>query len=202
MFKEEKMNIEVRKLLPDLVDDYLDFFDNSAFCDGSEFAGCYCVWYHWTDELEKERSKCSDDMKKCFKRNLVINLIKQKRLNGFLAYLNGKVIGWCNADLKQNYDRLSYKNNPDLWIEHNGEKVMSIVCYIVSPNMRGNGVATELLKAVCKEAAENRYDYIEAYPGINEDGSPHYHGTYSMYEKQGFKLIKNESSNLIARKYL
>lgn len=196
------MNIEIRKLSPDLVNDYLDFFDYSAFCDGSEFAGCYCVWYHWTDEFEKERDKCSEDMKKCFKRNLATNFIKQRRLNGFLAYSNGKVIGWCNADLKQNYERLGYKNNPDLWTDYNSEKVMSIVCYIVSPSMRGKGVASELLKSVCKDAKENSYNYIEAYPGINEDGSPHYHGSYSMYEKQGFKLVKNDSSNTIARKYL
>jgi hypothetical protein len=99
----ENTDIIVRKLSIELINDYLDFFDNYAFCDGSEFTGCYCVWYHWTDELEKERSKCSEDMKKCFKRNLAINSIKQRRLNGFLAYSNGKVIGWCNADLKQNY---------------------------------------------------------------------------------------------------
>jgi predicted GNAT family acetyltransferase len=108
----------------------------------------------------------------------------------------------CNADLKQNYDRMGYNSTPDSWTDYNSEKVMSIVCYIVSPSMRGKGVATELLKVVCKDAKENSYHYIEAYPGINEDGPPHYHGPFSMYEKQGFKLVKNDSSNPIARRYL
>jgi len=196
------MNIEIRKLSPDLIDDYLDFFDNSAFSDGSDFAGCYCVWYYWTNELEKEHSSCPQNMKNSFKRNLAINYIRQGKLNGFLAYSYGRVIGWCNAGLRQNYDRLSCKNNPDLWIDYDNEKVMSIVCYLVSPNMRGKGVATELLKAVCKYAQEDRYDYIEAYPVINEDGSPHYHGSFTMYEKQGFKIVKNDSTITIVRKYL
>jgi GNAT superfamily N-acetyltransferase len=199
---ENGMNIEVRRLAPGLIDDYINFFENDAFSDGSDFAGCYCVWYHWTEEMQAERSKCPEDGKKCFKRNMAINYIKEHKLNGFLAYSDGRVVGWCNADLKQKYVRLSPENSRDIWAESDvNDKVMSIVCYLVSPDMRRKGIATELLKAVCKYAEENGYNCIEAYPGTNDDGTPHYHGTHSMYRKQGFMLTKDSSSGTIVRKY-
>ena len=195
------MNIEIKKLSPELINDYLDFFENHAFSDGSEFAGCYCVWYHWTEDLEKEREKCTGELKENFKRNLAVKLIEKKELNGFLAYSDGIVIGWCNADSKQNYDRMSHKNAPELWSgSDDNQKIISIVCYLVKPEMREKGVATELLKAVCQDAKKNGYDYVEAYPGINDDGSPHYHGSYSMYTKQGFHLVQGNSATTIARK--
>ena len=195
------MKIEIKKLSPSLIDDYLDFFENHAFTDDSEFAGCYCVWYHWTEELEKDREKSTEDLKVNYKKNLAVKLIEQGLLNGFLAYADNVVIGWCNADYKQNYDRLNRKNAPELWIgSEDDQKIISIVCYLVKPEMRGKGVATELLRAVCQDAKENGYDYVEAYPGINDDGSPHYHGNYSMYTKQGFYLFQNNSETTIVRK--
>ncbi|MDR2687400.1 MAG: hypothetical protein LBB75_06580 [Oscillospiraceae bacterium] len=60
--------------------------------------------------------------------------------------------------------------------------------------------AAALLKAVCEHAAEHGYDVVEAYPGTNEDNSPHGHGNPSMYAKQGFELTQNSSAMQIARK--
>lgn len=196
------MNIEIKKLSPELTDDFMSAFDNPSFflSPGLSF-GCYCTWYNWTDELENERSKCDDKAKKGFKRNLAVSLIKNGKLNGFMAYLNGSVVGWCNAGPKQNYERLCRESV--WWAESTGnEKTLSIVCYVVHPDMQRKGIATSLLKAVCEEASKSGYDCIEAYPGINKDGTPSYHGNYSMYTKQGFELIKNHAGNTIARKKL
>lgn len=141
------MEITIKKLSPELIDDYISFFDNSAFSDGSEFEGCYCTWYHWTDDLEKERSQCSEEMMKCFKKELARKLIQQGVLQGFLAYTEGKVVGWCNVNDRRNFSRLNKENRPDLWEEHNTlDRVKSIVCFIVSPEMRGQGIATALLR--------------------------------------------------------
>lgn len=40
------MDIEIRKLSPDLLGDFLYFFDNTAFTDNHHFASCYCYFYH------------------------------------------------------------------------------------------------------------------------------------------------------------
>lgn len=197
------MEITIKKLSPELIEDYITFFDNSAFSDGSEFEGCYCTWYHWTDALEKERSQCSDEMKGCFKKELARKLIQRGALQGFLAYTEGKVIGWCNVNDRQNFYRLNKENRPDLWEEHNGmDRAKSIVCFIVSPEMRGKGIATTLLKALCADAKSNNYTYIEAYPAVGEFKELNYHGPYSMYEKLGFALHNNSVNEVVVRKYL
>ena len=198
----EQMNFEIKKLTPELIEDFMSAFDNPGFFSNSDFSfGCYCTWYNWTDELERERNSCDDESRQYFKRNLASRLIKEGRLNGFMAYLGDSVVGWCNAGLKENYERICRESM--WWTESNEyEKVLSIVCYVVAPDMQRKGIATKLLKAVCEEANEKGYDYIEAYPGTNEDGTPSYHGNYSMYTKQGFELVQNHSGNTIARKKL
>ena len=196
------MNIDIKKLSPELIDDFMKAFDNPAFFTNPDFSfGCYCTWYNWTDELESERNKCDTESYKYFKRNLAARLIKNGKLNGFLAYSNSLVVGWCNAGLKQNYERLCREI---VWQTESkdNEKILSIVCYVVQPNMQRKGIATSLLKAVCEEANKEGYDCIEAYPGINEDGTPSYHGNLSMYIKEGFEIVKNYSGNMIVRKKL
>ena len=37
--------ITIKRLTPDLLEDYLDFFDYRAFSDGSPFYPCYCSAY-------------------------------------------------------------------------------------------------------------------------------------------------------------
>ncbi len=46
------MNIKIRALSFELLDDYLGFFDNIAFSDHQEWSGCYCVHFHWDSKLE------------------------------------------------------------------------------------------------------------------------------------------------------
>ena len=36
------MSIEIKRLTPELLEAYLDFFDNRAFADGSPYYPCYC----------------------------------------------------------------------------------------------------------------------------------------------------------------
>jgi GNAT superfamily N-acetyltransferase len=196
------MEVVIKKLSPELENDYMEFFDSKAFTDNSEFTGCYCTWYHWTEKLEAERSRCPEYEQKCFKRELAKAYIQKGLLQGYLAYVENKVVGWCNANNRANYDRLSKKNRPDLWADHTeNEQVKSIVCFIVSPDMRGIGIAGSLLKAVCEDAVVNGFSYVEAYPAIGKFNQLNYHGPFSMYEKMEFVLHRNDKET-IARKYL
>lgn len=80
--------------------------------------------------------------------------------------------------------------NGDTWIHsHDGDRILSIVCLIVSPQMRRKGVATALLKEACHYAEVSDYQYIEAYPSDGEFTTLNYHGQFSTYEKLGFQLI-------------
>lgn len=193
---------EFRKLSAELANDYIEFYESSTLCDDSDFAGCYCTFYNWNDDYDMQRNQCCETKKKSFKKELAHNWILQGKLNGFLVYSNHVPIAWCNADDKQNYDRLRISNNPETWIHSNFEdKILSIVCIIVAPSIRGKGVATALLKEICLYAEKSHYDYIEAYPSIGTFSTSNYHGQYTTYEKLGFQLIGDSKLGLVVRKF-
>lgn len=186
-----------------MANEYINFFENRGLIDGDINKGCYCVWHHWTDKHEHERSELPKEERPFVKRNYAITLIRECRLNGFVAYHDGKIVGFCNADNKENYFRLSKSSNPDSWIGINDDdKVLSIVCYVVDVSMRGKGVATALLDGVCKYAVENGFNYIEAYPAQGLFNANHCGGPFSMYEKLNFIILDNQETERIARKKL
>ena len=193
------MNIEIRALSLALLDDYLDYFDNVAFSDHQEWSECYCVHFHWDSTLEAEWKLSGRDKRG---RDYMIEFIRAGVVQGYLAYLNDTVVGWCNANDKTSFRRLVERI--ELWDDADRDaKVKAVVCFIVAPNMRGKGIATQLLDRVCRDAAADGYEYIEAYPRRGDtDIYVNHHGPYALYEKFGFALHKDMERDSIVRKYL
>lgn len=48
------MNIEIKKLTPELCDDWLGYFDGIAFGDHGEWALCYCLEGHMTRQANED----------------------------------------------------------------------------------------------------------------------------------------------------
>ena len=196
------MNIKVYKLSKDMVEDYISYFDNRAFLDGDIEKGCYCVWHHWTDKHEYERSLMPENERPYRKRNYAKELIQNGILNGFAAFYENQMVGFCNADIKDNYFRLSRENNPNSWMGVNvNDKILSIVCFIVAPDMRRKGIAKALLDYACQYAEENGYDYVEGYPPHGEFTIHDCGGSVSMYVNLGFEIV-DIPNGIIARKKL
>ncbi len=198
------MNIEIKKLSPDLIGDYLHFFDCTAFTDNKEWAGCYCVFYYMTESHEAEsREYESANPGKCFNRLLAEKLIRDGRLTGYLAYADGEVAGWCNVGDKEHYTRLSREKSPELWEDSSTEeKVKSVVCFTIAPQMRRRGIASAMLQKACEDAASEGYSYIEAYPSTGDVNERSYHGPLSIYKKLGFDEYKTFNDFTIVRKFL
>jgi GNAT superfamily N-acetyltransferase len=198
------MDIEIRELSPTLLDDYLNYFDRVAFTDHPEWSGCYCVHFHWNDSLELQSNVLGGIGEKTFNRKLAANFISNGTINGYLAYLDGTVVGWCNANDKSAFDGLAKEKCPELWDDsRTSYNVKSVVCFLISPDMRGKGIATQLLNRVCLDAAAQGFSYVEAYPHLNEsDTFVNHHGPYSLYHKSGFILYKDLNGPVIVRKYL
>ena len=197
------MKIEIKKLSPELTEDYLAFFDNVAFTDNEEWDGCYCVWYHWNEALQEKFEQCQEASKKGFNRKLALNLIQAGTLQGYLAYADGCVAGWCNANDKGSYESLNRDKCPELWEDAGcSDKVKAIVCYTIAPDMRQKGIATALLQRVCEDAEAEGYTYVEAYPGKDSSNVVrNYHGPFSLYEKIGFTKQIELENQYIVRKY-
>ena len=187
------MDLIIKTLKPDLLDDFLYFFDEKAFVDNPNWASCYCQFYHFAG-LRKEWSKRTREQN----RKSSIELISSGKMQGFLAYENNIPVGWCNVNSKRNYSFIPFKENLD-----DQTKVASIVCFLIDPSHRKSGIAKKLLQEAYQYYRDKKYDYIESYPvkGDKSDTN-NYHGPYSLYLSEGFSLYKELSKIYVMRKNL
>ena len=182
------MQIDVKKLTPELSGDFLRFFDNDAFSDNPDWAECYCCFFYFDDG---EWSRRTAEMN----RSHAKKAIKHGDMHGYLAYIEDEPVGWINADDKNAYARLEKDGGQ--------EKVLSIVCFTVTPWHRRKGIAAKLLQAALDGAKKDGYDFAEAYPAKGaETDAHHYHGPLELYTKNGFEVISEEEDKWVVRKKL
>jgi len=189
------INIEIKTLSNKLIDDYLNFFDNIAFSDHKEWSWCYCASCHFDENSLKKLYETGKENL----RDEAITLINEKIIQGYLAYKENNVIGWCNCGDKNNYKHL----RNELWdINDKNLKIKSVVCFIVAPEMRGKGIATRLLDYACSDTKKDAFSCIEAYP-IKGEGNcfDHFPGPFKLYENKGFNIYKEFEKDMIVRKY-
>ncbi len=180
--------MQIKELTPETMLDWFDFFDNRAFSDHEEWNGCYCTAFYYPkpNEYINKSNKRKDYAKW---------LIENGRMKGYLAYEDGKVVGWVNTNEKKNYPRL-------LDIYDSKEKVLSIVCFIIQKEYRRKGIARRLLNRLIEDAKEKGYKIIEAYPkkrSKSEYGI--WNGPYEMYIESKFVDYKIGKMNVV-RKYI
>lgn len=193
------MSIRICRLTPELLDDYLYFFENVAHTDNKEWDRCYCLNY--CSEANAGRDFSSLDVR----REYAIKYVKSGKIQGYLAYCENKVVGWCNANRKSDCLKcggwqLISKNDKAY---DSNLKIKSIFCFTVAPDMRRKGIATQLLSCVCEEAIQDGFDYIEAYPNKRESNVYYdYVGPLDLYKKFGFALYKETDQRFVMRKRL
>ena len=194
----EEQKVTIRSLCPELCEDWLQFFDKIAFEDHGEWAFCYCLEGHLDPETQE---KWTDPRER---REKAIELIKAGEMQGYLAYSESKVIGWCNANDRENYKYLTemFRKIGYSTTETTDKKVKSIFCFLIAPAYRGKGIAQRLLNRVCEDAVQNGYTCVEAYPLADETLEFQYHGTSKMYERGGFVEISDLKFVKVMRKDL
>ena len=184
-----KMMIEIKKLTPDLLDDYLGFFDTDAHADNPDpnEHGCYCVG--WCTVDHRVATDFSSPEKR---RALAAQYVSDGSIQGYLAYAGGKVVGWCNANTKSDcLNCISWlRFMPPVELAEEPEtKVKSVFCFAIAPSMKRQGIATRLLERVCEDAAEEGFDFVEAYPNkefVNEFRD--FMGPLGLYQQFGFSV--------------
>jgi ribosomal protein S18 acetylase RimI-like enzyme len=121
-------------------------------------------------------------------------------MSGYLAFHEKKPVGWCNANNRLYFQRLL--KYYDL-VDNSEDKVCSIVCFVISPELRRNGIAQKILEQIITDYSSLDYDYLEAYPGKgNLSSEKHYKGPLKLYEKYNFKIIREHPDYYVVRKYL
>jgi len=195
------MNIEIRKLTRELAEDYAEFFDITPHDDNVDEHKCYCVCWCNDDYEGKDFSSREK------RRATAIQYVKGNKIQGYLAYHNDKIIGWCNANTKS--DCLKCCS----WRMFMGEipteeptskiKIKSVFCFTISPDMKKKGIATQLLNHICQEAARDGFDFVEAYPAKKaEDETINFCGAINLYKKCGFEVYCETKDKFVMRKPL
>ena len=195
------MDIEIRKLTPELAADYFDFFENRAFTDNSPYL-CYCQPYQMTKDEAKEAFGKADgtDIGRV-SRELAKQQIDSGALQGYLAFLNGVVIGWCNANARANFplessNGVRFYAPPEL-------REKAAVCFEIAPEFRGKGVATTLLQQVVTDAAVDGYIAVEGFPIIRTERYEwDCRGPVRLFEKTEFVKVSEQDDFAVMRREL
>ena len=201
-------------MLPELVEDYLDFFDYRAFSDNSPYYPCYCNAFNMS--AESIRSEIIEQVNangggtegwKLSLRKSAQSMVEQGKIQGYLAYDNEISVAWCNANDKTSYYRFGEFDLDEHLLDEvkdsSAEKVKSVVCFEIAPEYRRKGLATALLERVCEDALKDGYEYVEAYPAIREkEEELDFTGPVRLYEKLGFTLFEQRGKMFIMRKKL
>ncbi len=196
------MNIVIRKLTPDLVEDYLWFFDNEKHSDNIDEHKCYCVCW-CSDDHRTGMDRMSSAKKR---RNLAAQYVNNRIIQGYLAYHNGKVIGWCNANNKSEcfncISWLKFMSQVNKTQSSEDTKVKAVFCFTIAPSMRRKGVATQLLERVCKDAVKDGFSFVESYPQKRLKQIDDFEGPLAMYKKCGFFVHEELDNIFVMRKQL
>lgn len=197
-------SLDIRKLTPALVDDYLRFFDQTPHSTNLDEHRCYCVCWSSDDDRSYDFSTAEK------RRAMAATLVKSGRIQGYLAYQAeqaAQVVGWCNANIKSDcYECCSWRMFMGAIPREVGQpesRVKSVFCFAIAPHMRGKGVAGALLRQVCKDAEKDGFDAVEAYPNkVFVDTEQDFMGPVALFEKCGFHVAHELDQKLVMRKDL
>lgn len=181
--------VTVRAISPDQHDAVLHFFDLVAYADNPNWSKCFCMERLVTNYDERTKAQ---------NRETRSELIKSAKANGLVAYRLGRVVGWCHAAPKS-----ELLNIPEPRPADEG----AIVCFVVAPDQRNQGIATALLDAALGYLRKRGMRRVEAYPVSGEIAPAkwvyaNYVGPLSMYVKAGFTIAEHVDGQAVVRRSL
>ena len=191
------MDITIKRLSPDMAEEYAAFFDETPHYDGVPEQTCYCV--AWRDDETYE----GDDHwyePRGERRRRAVEFVRGGHIRGYLAYRGGKAIGWMNAT---GNCRGGVKYLREFWPipeDRPNERVLSAMCFMIAEGARRSGVATALLERACGDAAAEGYDVVEGYAEDKPFDPAHdFRGSIGMYERLGFAKIAERGGKAVMR---
>ena len=120
-------------------------------------------------------------------------LVEEGPPPGVLAYSKEGPVGWCAIAPRGEYQRLKTSR---LFPPIDDQPVWSITCLFIAPDYRGRGVAPALIQGALDLAGSQGATVVEAYAvAPKRRTAPVFlsHGPLSVYQKAGFRTIKQPS---------
>lgn len=152
-------------------------------------AGCWCMSYR--------DSRVHGDERGAYMKNEC----EHEPGPGVIAYVNGEPAGWCSVAPRSSYRRLMnsrtipFVDDQDAW---------SIVCFVVKPAYRKQGLMHLLLDGAVRHARDSGAAVVEGYPidistGGRTDMISGYVGSTVLFEQAGFERAKLTESHIRGR---
>lgn len=139
---------------------------------------CWCVHYRFA------RAAMPKDRKAALKK-----LAKGEPPPGLIAYRGRTPIGWISLGPRAAFAKLA---TSPLMKPVDEMPVWSVICFVVPPAYRGQGVAHELLKGAIAYARKRKVAILEAYPvdkNAPSNAMSMWFGAASMFRKAGFAEV-------------
>jgi GNAT superfamily N-acetyltransferase len=166
------------------------FADLAAlFEEGGDPKWCWCVHFRfrgrdWSNSTAKQN------------RAALVVLTERDLAPGLVAYRDGRAVGWVSMAPREDYERLVYSK---VLAPVDDTPVWSIVCFVVSRKVRGQGIAAVMLDAAVEYARDHGATTLEAYPVDTSAGrvpaANAYQGTLRMFERAGFTVVERRQWN-------
>jgi GNAT superfamily N-acetyltransferase len=176
--------LDIRPLTPEHFADLATLFE-----EGGDPKWCWCTYFRvrgrdWSNSTAQGN------------RNELAELAERDIAPGLLAYRDDRVVGWVSLGPRGDFARLAHSK---ILAPIDDTPVWSIVCFVVSRTVRGQGIATTLLDAAVDYARSNGATMLEAYP-VDTSGERiapgnAYHGTLRMFERAGFTVADRRQWN-------
>ena len=182
-------DVTVRPVSPDQHDAVMHYFDMVAYADNPNWSKCFCM-----ERLAEDFDSRTKQQNRASRSQLILSA----KANGLVAYRLGRVVGWCHAAPKIELVNIEGEKAPE---------VGAIVCFVVAPDQRRQGVATTLLDAAIEHLRKRGMRTAEAYPRLGEIDPSHwaqsmYVGPLSMYVKAGFAIEEQHEDFAVVRRSL
>lgn len=181
------MNVSVKRLEPGLEADFFRLRKHPS-CDW-----CFCAAWHvptwdgWTDRSAEQN------------RALREQLFAQGRYDGYLLYVDGEPIGWCQCAPLSWFPKLIGQ----MKLESEPEGTYAVGCVEILPDHRKKGLSRALLSEALADLERRGVSRVIAVPraGRHEDGAV-WTGPAALFESLGFQKIKDAGDRAVMSKSL
>jgi len=190
------MKLRMEPLTVDCWPDLVELFSRPGL---SVARGCYCMYYRRAGpHVRAPGVTYSESNKRQLKA-----LVDRGVVPGLLGYEKQRAIGWISLGPREDYGRL--KRSPVMKAVDD-KPVWSIICFVVDPEVRRQGVAEALLNGALSWARKQGVRLVEAYPcdkrGMAADDSMWF-GAKRMFDRAGFaEVARRKPTRPVMRKKL
>jgi ribosomal protein S18 acetylase RimI-like enzyme len=181
------VEIRLERLTTDSLHDFLDYFDHRAFLRDEDWAGCYCQAYLYPPSTPAEEIFGPGKA-----RQAACDRVAEGKMDGYLAYSEQRVVGWCAAGQGKLFGSLPEAE----------DSLARIVCFNVDPDLRQQGLASTMLDLVLQDLEAREFTAVEAAPLATETSDRSFQGTVSMFSSRGFeRVVDMPNGAVLMRRY-